>query len=356
MAFAGAIMLLFWNEGRAAKRYEALKEGAGSVVEADADNPQSGNEGKLVHLTGMPAVDSDIGDPLLKTKFKALGIIRNVEMYQWREITKTEEKINAGGSKDTVTVYSYEKTWSKSPIPSKNFKEPGHDNPQSLPVAGGAAYAKNVSLGKYVLPDKAVRNLGQARALSGGEIELEEEAAGRFVKDGDALYLGAGGGTNANPAAPSIGDARISFQIREICPVSVAGRQAMGRIVPYIAKNKSEILLASNGILPPDELFSQARSANKFLTNLLRIAAFFVMMCGLRAVLDPLKVLSDVVPFLGRILSAGIGLLSFAGALAVSLVTVAVAWFFFRPVLSAILIAVAAGAIFFAAKLKRGKS
>jgi len=58
----------------------------------------------------------------------------------------------------------------------------------------------------------------------------------------------------------------------------------------------------------------------------------------------PLSVIADVVPFIGTIVGAGTSIISFIIALPISLITIAVAWLFFRPVL-AIMLLILAGAI-----------
>jgi hypothetical protein len=49
----GAIVLLWWNEGRAVEASRALVEGARQVVEVQASAAAASAEGKLVHLSGM---------------------------------------------------------------------------------------------------------------------------------------------------------------------------------------------------------------------------------------------------------------------------------------------------------------
>ena len=47
-----AFPVLFFNEGRAVKTAKALKEGAASVVSAQATRVDPANEGKFVHVFG----------------------------------------------------------------------------------------------------------------------------------------------------------------------------------------------------------------------------------------------------------------------------------------------------------------
>ena len=45
----GAIVLLWWNEGRAVQAIVGLKDAASQVVEAQASGPSPANENKLIH-------------------------------------------------------------------------------------------------------------------------------------------------------------------------------------------------------------------------------------------------------------------------------------------------------------------
>lgn len=81
------------------------------------------------------------------------------------------------------------------------------------------------------------------------------------------------------------------------------------------------------------------------------------MLVGVAMILRPLSVLADVIPFLGSIVGAGTGILSFLIAVPFAFLTVAVAWLRYRPVIGIsllILAAIAAGLIFILSK--RGKS
>ncbi|MFM7374314.1 MAG: hypothetical protein ACKO39_04075, partial [Chthoniobacterales bacterium] len=56
------IALLFWNEGRAVKTYNTLKEGQGLVVDVASDTVDAANDGKLVHLTADAVTDETLVD------------------------------------------------------------------------------------------------------------------------------------------------------------------------------------------------------------------------------------------------------------------------------------------------------
>lgn len=73
-----------------------------------------------------------------------------------------------------------------------------------------------------------------------------------------------------------------------------------------------------------------------------------MMAVGIGLILRPLAVLSDVVPFLGGLVGFGIAIIALLVAGALSLVTISIAWLFYRPLLGITLLVIAALMIFLA--------
>ena len=105
-----SVIVLFWNEGRAVKTDQSLKEGASLVVSINAETKDVSNDGKLVHFTGLARTPSVLTDIDFGVGGSALKLARVVEVYQWQEDSdsKTVEKL--GGGTDTTTTYTYKKT------------------------------------------------------------------------------------------------------------------------------------------------------------------------------------------------------------------------------------------------------
>jgi hypothetical protein len=72
----------------------------------------------------------------------------------------------------------------------------------------------------------------------------------------------------------------------------------------------------------------------------LRLVGVFAMFAGFMLILAPLVVVADVVPFIGNILSAGSALVSLVLTAIVAPVVIAVAWFWYRPLVSAVVLAI----------------
>jgi len=143
----GAIVLLWWNEGRAVQAIVGLKDAASQVVEAEASGPSPANENKLIHVVGAataqaPIKDSDVG----LTFDEQVAVARTAEMYQWKEDKKEETQNNVGGTTATTT-YDYTHVWSDDPINSSEFKhQENHQNPE-MPFRNARFTASDAKLG-----------------------------------------------------------------------------------------------------------------------------------------------------------------------------------------------------------------
>ncbi|MBQ2630037.1 MAG: primosome assembly protein PriA, partial [Kiritimatiellae bacterium] len=128
--------VLFTNEGNYVKMAKALDEGEGACIAVESpDEIDPEMNGKLVHMTGRANTKDVLSDDAFGVSATAIRLSRKVEMYQWREHRKTEEKKKLGGSVEKTTTYTYDKDWSEEVISSSDFKEPGHDNPAAMEFA-----------------------------------------------------------------------------------------------------------------------------------------------------------------------------------------------------------------------------
>jgi hypothetical protein len=339
LLFIIAFPLLFWNEGRAVKRYKTLKEGGGAVVSVAADRLDKANEGKLIHVTGKAVTDAELSDPEFGAAANALKLKRSVEMYQWKEASQSTTKKKIGGGTETTETYTYTMAWSGNPINSDNFKNPtGHQNPGSFPYESTEQTADNVTLGAFTLSPSLVGMINNWESLPMTDgAAMPEDLEGK-VRDG-GFYIG------SNPSSPKLGDMRIKFEVVKPGDVSVIARQTGNSFEPYETKAGGNIELLQTGIHSADAMIKQAQESNKFLTWILRLAGFILMGIGLAMALKPLSVLLDVLPFLGSMVHAGTGIISFLLAAVFSLVTIAVAWIVYRPVVAVILLVVVVGLI-----------
>lgn len=331
-----AVILLFWNEGRAVKRAKDLKEGSGSVVSVSSDTVDPAMEGKLVHLTGETKTPRLLEDPEFGIAATAIKLIREVEMYQWVQIEKSGEKTSVGGTTETTTTYTYQKEWKDSPVDSSKFKvTSGYENPPEMKYRSTTLMAEGVTMGVFDLPAFLVSQIGGAIPL--GVESLDKAAAD--VRDSARLHEG-GVYLGGNPGAPAVGDLRVSFLSVPTGPVSVVAQQAGKSFVSFTAATGGTLDLLENGIMTADEMFSMAHERNKFLTLAIRVGGFFLLAMGFGMIFRPIAVLASILPFLGRLVGTGTTIIAFLLAGILWTMTVAVAWIFYRPLLGIAILAV----------------
>ncbi len=97
--FIAGFPVLFWNEGRAVKRYKTLNEGAGVVISLPEARVLPENDGQLIHVFGRAATDEVVSDPEFEVAVNAIKLKRKVEMYQWKENKKRKTKKNWAAAK-----------------------------------------------------------------------------------------------------------------------------------------------------------------------------------------------------------------------------------------------------------------
>jgi hypothetical protein len=325
-----SIVGVFWNEGRAIDTARALAEGAGAVVSVDASAIDPANEGKLVHVTGAASATAPLADPQFPVKATGLKLTRAVEMYQWRQQERSETRNKLGGGAETVATYAYSRDWGASRNDSDAFRRPeGHANPP-MAFARREFVAGDAKLGAFALPPDLLGQLGD-----GARIDVDPAIlAGRpaqtppeQIVDG-ILYIG------ANPAAPQVGDLKLSYWLTPNGPVSAIGRQTGGGLSPYQTKAGGTLYIIDSGELEAAQMFKQAERENAILTWAIRGGALLAMFIGFTLILAPLSVLASVIPFLGSLVGAGAGLTAFVLTLVVGPLTIAIAWFAVRPLMS----------------------
>lgn len=334
VCIVASAVLLFWNEGRAVTTARSLAEGGKVVIDAAADQVDPANEGKLVHVSGAGNATAPLVDQEFGISARALRLARVAEMYQWEEEKREETSRSAGGSETTTTTYSYNKVWSDRTINSQNFRQrENHANParkyNRLDVD-----AKDATLGAYKLDDRVLNLLAPRRVLTvspDAADKLRDRIADAKVVDGK-IYIG------PDPAQPRIGDYRISYLTVPVGPVSVIGQQIGAGFGPYQTKAGDRLLMATAATQSAESMFKDAERENLILTWIVRIVGLAVMWLGAFLILNPLVVVADVVPLIGSIIGAGAGLVALAFAAIVGPLVIAVAWLWYRPLVSVIVL------------------
>lgn len=334
---AAACVFLFWNEGRAVTTARSLAEGAGLVHTVAADRVDPANEGKLIHITGMltaagPALDNEFG-----MKSNGVRLMRRVEMFQWTEEQESETQKKLGGGETTKTTYKYSRNWADHPIDSAKFKErSGHSNPQ-MTYRNRFVVAPQPKLGAFAVPSDLLRNFGTEDRLAVADEQLQ--AIGKRLNkpvqavDG-VLYV------SQDPAQPAVGDLRITFTDVRLQPASIVAAQAGSGLGPYRTQAGGTVELIAAGQVSAGSMFKEAQDENRLITWLLRAGGVLAMIIGFNLIMGPIGTIADVIPFLGDVVRMGTGLMAFLCTASVAPVVIAIAWFYYRPLVAvAVLVA-----------------
>lgn len=336
----GAIILLFWNEGRAVKTEQNLKEGFSVVVSVSPDKKDLKNDGKLIHFSGMTKSPNLLTDGEFGISASALKMQRIVEVYQWKEESKSKTVQKLGGGTETTTTYTYSKDWSDKLIDSSTFKEAEtHQNPSFKLFSDQEWISSGVTVGEYAISEDLLSALSGYKSFTIPQEMFDAKnttSSAQLQLAGNIIYY-----QTSNATTPEIGNTRIKYEIIAPQDISVIYKQSGDMLVPYQTKNGSSISMIQLGKSTAEEMFKSAQESNKTMTWILRFVGALLLFIGFNMILGVLPVIGSVIPFIGNVIGAGVGLVSGLLTIIVATVVIAIAWITYRPLIAVILFAVA---------------
>jgi hypothetical protein len=332
LLLAATLWGLTWNEGHAVATATALRHATASVVEVTPGMVDHRNEGRMVHLTGLMKPATPAWDPVFGAwSDRLLRLSRKVETYQWQQTVEKHSQQNPGGSKTTETTYHYQPIWSDRAINSAMFRDQfGHENPP-VTLQDANFYGQGIQIGAYQVSPGITYKL---RIFTPLDPEHVTPPSG-FRKEGGFFYSG------QNPTQPAIGDTRVRFEAVPAQIVSVAAAQWGNWLTPFADPNGTSVALAEPGIHSAATLLLHAEIEATEMTWAARAAGFTCVFFAFLLMSQPLRALAAVLPFLETMVAAGTGALALALAIPVTLVTIALAWLSFRPLIAGLLLAAA---------------
>ena len=370
--FLVATALLWWNEGRAVHRAQDIKQVAKTAQSiGDISNANTSLDGQLIHTTGTASTEDILSDDLFGIKTNALAIVRSAEYYQWKENEKHETKDKLGGKQEEIITYTYERDWTADPINSSRFKDPDYQNVNNViwEIEDMRVIASNVSFGTYILPELFISDIvsKQSDNVSPLMISADNPALKQLnenvmkalgdnvrpeaaqVKDslayvhvfGNQVYIG------FNPSNPSIGDIRLTFeQLSPSCNISLIAVPTNGTFTTFQAKHDANEYELRVGTWTLDQMIKQANDENATLTWILRILGVIIVIAALKMIFGILVTILKLVPFLASIMNLGVSLVCGVLGFVWSLIVIAIAWIFYRPLLGIALLVIAAGLVY----------
>jgi hypothetical protein len=343
-----SVVLLFWNEGRAIHTAQGLSEGAGIVRSVSPTTVDAANNGRLVHVSGELSMAGPVADPEFGLRVSAVRLLRTVEMYQWKEETQTETRTKLGGGEERTTTTRYERGWSDRPIDSNRFREPrGHTNPL-MPYQTRDLVAAGVRLGAFAVPEHLLEGFGTPRRISATDTQANalQIRVGKPVRVVDGvLHVG------RDPQQPQVGDMRVSFAEVPLQRASVVAMQSGAGFTAFRTRAGTDVELIASGDVPAAAMFQEAEQENTTFTWILRAVGALVMMVGFSMMLRPLAVAGDVVPLVGKVLGAGVAIVSLLCTVAIAPLVIAFAWLWYRPLVALGVLVVGGGATFLLARM-----
>lgn len=376
---------LFYFEGVYARREADLNQAKEEMQEADSGKVNPGQEGVLVHTVGQAATNNILGDAEFGVSANAMRLQRIVEMYQYREKVETKKR-GTDENEKTYKEYSYNQVWSNSAEKLTPGEAGGRSNPPFPQFQGdNEQTTPSATLGAFRLPASLINQMDNWQ-----NVPPSMEDASAYVKDefvvhrsyyyrqntqpnppvepapesnGDPDAVEADGNsgdpdggdppagdteentgdpTNEPPSSaptnsqiddnnPDIGDIRVSFRMAPAAEVSVLAMQKGETFAPWKGGSGTSLNELEIGSVSGEEMIAAEEQAALFLLWAVRIGGFLAMTIGIFAMLYPLQAIANIMPMLGSLVGAVIGLIALCVGFGLTLTTIAIAWVFYRP-------------------------
>ena len=397
LLFCIGTALLWWNEGRAVKTEKMLDEVGGNYVEMENPNKKDASlDGEIICGTALATTEDSLSDKQFGVGAKAIALHRRVEYYQWVEESNETSEDKLGGKEVTTTTYTYSKKWVSRPVESSDFKDPAYQNKNTIltTVEEDDQYAENVSFGAYKLNESLIHRISSREGLDlainedlmkeldksaqtayerfygmkkSAKQTVEQPAETTVLSDsakavadslqavndsiiknavnkkdleyvhqaGNVLYFG------RVPGSPEVGDVRVTFEKVVPAKVTVMAVVDGDSFKPYKAKNGKRFQTLVMGKKSGDELIDAEKEANNMWLWLLRGLGVLLVIGGLKGIFGFLETLLKVVPFIANIFGWGVGVVCTILGVVWSLIIIAIAWLFYRPILGITLLVIA---------------
>ncbi|MBS0571343.1 MAG: hypothetical protein JSS28_12090 [Proteobacteria bacterium] len=204
--------LWFMRAHLPAFRLPAMTGASRGVLAIDASPVNAANDGRRVRVTGLLTASAPAQDAQLGMRAGDAVLLRNVEMYQWRE--------HCAGA-----ACSYDTGWG-APVDSRKFRDPkGHESPQA-PFASTAFAAPGLKLGAFGVDAALLVAQHAPHDYPVTDAGLAPNMAASFSAHGGALYAG------GDPAHPHVGMLRVSYRVVPLGAATLEGVQHDGKLLP----------------------------------------------------------------------------------------------------------------------------
>ena len=298
-----------------------------------------------------PIQSSDFHDPAYQNKNTVLNTIDESE--QWAENVKfgaytlpeslihrisSREAIDLAISEDLLkqfdktTQAAYERFYGVQKALQKNIQQQPTQQPaQQMAIPDSV---------RALLPDSVKAVLDSLQAVNDSINKQMENAENKkdlqyIHQASNVLYFG------RVPGSPEVGDVRVTFEKVVPAKVTVMAVVDGDTFKAYKAKNGKRFQTLVMGKKSGDEIIDAEKEANNMILWALRIIGIMIVIGGLKGIFGFLETILKVVPFVANIFGWGVGIVCTVLGIVWSLIVIAIAWLFYRPLLGISLLVLA---------------
>ena len=298
-----------------------------------------------------PIQSSDFHDPAYQNKNIVLNTIDESE--QWAENVKfgaytlpeslihrisSREAIDLAISEDLLkqfdktTQAAYERFYGVQKALQKNIQQQPTQQPaQQIAIPDSV---------RALLPDSVKAVLDSLQAVNDSINKQMENAENKkdlqyIHQASNVLYFG------RVPGSPEVGDVRVTFEKVVPAKVTVMAVVDGDTFKAYKAKNGKRFQTLVMGKKSGDEIIDAEKEANNMILWALRIIGIMIVIGGLKGIFGFLETILKVVPFVANIFGWGVGIVCTVLGIVWSLIVIAIAWLFYRPLLGISLLVLA---------------
>ena len=292
-----------------------------------------------------PVQSSEFKDPAYQNKNMVLTTVEDAEQYA-ENVTFGAYKLNESlihsihsnealdlalaedmlAQFDKNTQAAYERFYG---VQKNNQPTPNTQQPAAIPDSI-----------KAQLPDSTKAKLDSLQAINDSINKAMEAAQNKKDLEyvhvaNNILYFG------RVPGSPEVGDVRVTFEKVVPAKVTVMAVVDGDTFKPFKAKNGKRFQTLVMGKKSGDEIIEAEKEANNMLLWVLRIVGILVVIGGLKGIFGFLETILKVVPFIAGIFGWGVGIVCTVVGVVWSLIIIAIAWLFYRPLLGISLLVLA---------------
>ena len=303
-----------------------------------------------------PIESSDFHDPAYQNKNSVLTTIDESEQWaenvKWGAYTLSESLFHRISSREAIDLAIAEDLLTQFDKSTQAAYERAHGvvntainkisqavSQPAQPVQQPAQVAIPDSI-KALLPDSVRAKLDSIQAVTDSlnkqMANAENKMDLQYVHQAsNVLYFG------RVPGSPEVGDVRVTFEKVVPAKVTIMAVVDGDSFKPYKAKNGKRFQTLVMGKKSGDEIIEGEKEANNMILWALRILGIVIIIGGLKGIFGFLETILKVVPFIAGIFGWGVGIVCTVVGIVWSLIVIALAWLFYRPVLAISLLAIA---------------